>query len=427
MKPSIRSPGPASRPSSRSRARLPERRHQRSRTARGRPRQRGRAIERQARRPRRQGVVRGADRAAGAAARAGGRAARLRRRRGGAHRLHHRRRQHRARRRSTCGPGDEVLTSDEEHPGLLRRWPPRARGAASPSAGAVRASSPRRGRARTKLVACSHVSWITGEVVDCEALAATGAPVLLDGAQGLGAVPVDVASLGCDFYAASGQKWLCGPERQRLPLRARGPPATSAQPALARATAGRRARRPARSSALRHGSAAPRHPGWPGRAHGLGAGRARRARERGLRRRARARRATAPSALAERCARAGRRWRPRAHARSSRGRSGTPRGRRRAPRRARAWWCATCPAALRARLGRRLDERGRHRAPAARARRSALLRGHHHDAEHHAAPSTSSTPKQATSDETASAGTGWPARRKSTARWCRGSPATPRS
>jgi L-cysteine/cystine lyase len=35
--------------------------------------------------------------------------------------------------------------------------------------------------------------------------------VLLDGAQGLGAVPVDVGALGCDYYAASGQKWLCGP------------------------------------------------------------------------------------------------------------------------------------------------------------------------------------------------------------------------
>ena len=35
--------------------------------------------------------------------------------------------------------------------------------------------------------------------------------MLLDGAQGLGAVPVDVRSLGCDYYAASGQKWLCGP------------------------------------------------------------------------------------------------------------------------------------------------------------------------------------------------------------------------
>src|SRR5206468_12936071 len=32
------------------------------------------------------------------------------------------------------------------------------------------------------------------------------------GAQGVGAVEVDVATLGCAFYAGSGQKWLCGPE-----------------------------------------------------------------------------------------------------------------------------------------------------------------------------------------------------------------------
>jgi L-cysteine/cystine lyase len=36
--------------------------------------------------------------------------------------------------------------------------------------------------------------------------------VLLDAAQAVGAIPVDVRALGCDFYAGSGQKWLCGPE-----------------------------------------------------------------------------------------------------------------------------------------------------------------------------------------------------------------------
>jgi L-cysteine/cystine lyase len=66
--------------------------------------------------------------------------------------------------------------------------------------------------ATTRLVACSHVSWVSGRVVDFQALAASEAPVLLDAAQGIGAVPVDVYELGCDYYAASGQKWLCGPE-----------------------------------------------------------------------------------------------------------------------------------------------------------------------------------------------------------------------
>jgi len=66
-------------------------------------------------------------------------------------------------------------------------------------------------RPDTRVVVTSHVSWATGRVMDTAPLAASGALVVLDGAQGLGAVPVDVKALGCDFYAASGQKWLCGP------------------------------------------------------------------------------------------------------------------------------------------------------------------------------------------------------------------------
>jgi L-cysteine/cystine lyase len=62
---------------------------------------------------------------------------------------------------------------------------------------------------RTRVVACSHVSWVGGEVAP-EALAETGVPVVLDGAQGIGAVRVDVGALGCAAYAGAGQKWLCG-------------------------------------------------------------------------------------------------------------------------------------------------------------------------------------------------------------------------
>jgi selenocysteine lyase/cysteine desulfurase len=107
--------------------------------------------------------------------------------------------------------GDEILTSDEEHPGLLAPLAAarERRGISvrtAPFAELAAHAGP-----KTRLIATSHVSWITGQVVDAKALAATGAPLLLDGAQGLGAVPVDVRALRCDFYAASGQKWLCGP------------------------------------------------------------------------------------------------------------------------------------------------------------------------------------------------------------------------
>jgi L-cysteine/cystine lyase len=109
------------------------------------------------------------------------------------------------------GPGDEILTSDEEHPGLLG-----ALGAARALRGVSVRAVPlaqivEAVAQRTKLVACSHVSWMSGALAPTE-LAQLEVPVVLDGAQGVGAIPVDVRALGCDAYAGAGQKWLCGPD-----------------------------------------------------------------------------------------------------------------------------------------------------------------------------------------------------------------------
>jgi selenocysteine lyase/cysteine desulfurase len=128
--------------------------------------------------------------------------------------------------------GEEILTSDEEHPGLLG-----ALAAARDLYGVLVRMAPFDEVAeavgdKTRLVACSHVSWMTGRVAP-RALADVDVPVLLDGAQGVGAVPVDLTSLGCDAYAGAGQKWLCGPDglgmlyvapalRERLSVSRRG-------------------------------------------------------------------------------------------------------------------------------------------------------------------------------------------------------------
>ncbi|HEY6890060.1 MAG TPA: aminotransferase class V-fold PLP-dependent enzyme [Solirubrobacter sp.] len=105
------------------------------------------------------------------------------------------------------GPGDEIVTSDNEHPGLLGPLiAARHRGATvRPVPFAELANA---GQATTTLVAASHVNWITGELAPD--LSGVTVPVILDGAQGSGAVPVDVQALGCAAYAAAGQKWLCG-------------------------------------------------------------------------------------------------------------------------------------------------------------------------------------------------------------------------
>ena len=114
------------------------------------------------------------------------------------------------------GPGDEIVTTDGEHFGLL--------GALAVSPARVRVAQVRELPAdealdvllaevtpRTRLLALSHVCWMSGNRLPvAELKEATGLPVLVDGAQSVGAIPVDASRF--DFYAFSCQKWLCGPD-----------------------------------------------------------------------------------------------------------------------------------------------------------------------------------------------------------------------
>jgi len=65
-----------------------------------------------------------------------------------------------------------------------------------------------------KLVAFTHISNVLGTVNPAEEIIArahrAGARVLIDGAQSVPHLPVDVAALGVDFFAFSGHK-MCGP------------------------------------------------------------------------------------------------------------------------------------------------------------------------------------------------------------------------
>src|SRR5579859_945899 len=114
------------------------------------------------------------------------------------------------------GPGDEVVVSDAEHPGLLGTL---AATGASLRAAAVLGRPEAEAldqvlamvTPRTRLVALSHVLWLSGQVLPiAEIRRRSGLPLLVDGAQSVGAIPVDVTV--ADYYTISGQKWLCGPE-----------------------------------------------------------------------------------------------------------------------------------------------------------------------------------------------------------------------
>jgi L-cysteine/cystine lyase len=112
--------------------------------------------------------------------------------------------------------GDEVVTTDSEHFGLV--------GPLAVSPATVRVARVRDRPAdeafetilaevgpRTKLIASSEILWITGHRIPWRELREeTGVPVLVDGAQSVGAIPIDATE--ADFYTVSGQKWLCGPD-----------------------------------------------------------------------------------------------------------------------------------------------------------------------------------------------------------------------
>jgi L-cysteine/cystine lyase len=106
-------------------------------------------------------------------------------------------------------PEDEVVTTSDEHFGLL--GPLHASGArivvVAPEPEAIlTAVTP-----RTKLLALSQVLWTDGRVLPvAELRERSGLPVLVDGAQAIGAIPV--AAAGVDFLTVSAQKWLCGPD-----------------------------------------------------------------------------------------------------------------------------------------------------------------------------------------------------------------------
>ena len=124
--------------------------------------------------------------------------------------------------RRHVGAGDEVLITHLEHHSNIVPWQMLCE---EKGAKLVVAPIDSRGQVileeyekrlsgRTKIAAFAHVSNALGTVNPVETMTALaqarGAVVVVDGAQAVPRLPVDVGRIGCDFYAFSGHK-MYGP------------------------------------------------------------------------------------------------------------------------------------------------------------------------------------------------------------------------
>jgi selenocysteine lyase/cysteine desulfurase len=123
--------------------------------------------------------------------------------------------------------GDRVLTTDVEHEGGSVGWKylKRRRGieidvvSIAPGDFDTKAIISRFEQAitdRTKVISVSHVISSTGlrmPIAEIAALAKKrGVLCVVDGAQAVGGIDLDVKKLGCHAYVATGHKWLMGPK-----------------------------------------------------------------------------------------------------------------------------------------------------------------------------------------------------------------------
>ncbi len=127
-------------------------------------------------------------------------------------------------------PGDRLLMTDCEHPGIIATVQEIARRfgvevATCPILATLNQGDPvqviqEHLTPNTRLVVLSHLLWNTGQVLPlkeinqlCHSYPANNQPVrvLVDAAQSVGSLVLNLPALEVDYYAFTGHKWLCGP------------------------------------------------------------------------------------------------------------------------------------------------------------------------------------------------------------------------
>lgn len=121
--------------------------------------------------------------------------------------------------------GEEILLTDCEHPGIIatvkeisRRFGVNFR--FCPIYSTLNEGDPltvidQYLTPKTRLLVLSHVIWNTGQVLPLTEIVTLchqkGVQVLVDAAQSVGMLPLNLGEIGVDFYAFTGHKWWCGP------------------------------------------------------------------------------------------------------------------------------------------------------------------------------------------------------------------------
>jgi len=123
--------------------------------------------------------------------------------------------------RQNLKPGDEILVTEMEHHSNLVPWQLAAQQAGASlrylhvqDDGTLSLDELEREleRGTIRLVAVAHISNVLGTLNPVAEIStrahAAGALILVDGAQAVPQIPVDVAAIGCDFYGWTGHKAL---------------------------------------------------------------------------------------------------------------------------------------------------------------------------------------------------------------------------
>jgi isopenicillin-N epimerase len=124
-------------------------------------------------------------------------------------------------------PGDEVLITDQEHPGGEHPWDLRAKRYGIvvkkvtlpkpvPDASTVLSLFNEAITPRTRVIFFSHITTVTGVVLPARELCALARSknilAAVDGAHVPGMMRLNIREIGCDFYSASPHKWLQAPK-----------------------------------------------------------------------------------------------------------------------------------------------------------------------------------------------------------------------